>query len=139
MKSMIFVSGNTIASVTQTIIQHDTITKNGVKYVYPEYRDSILNKWEDFKISANKESFHLQYKVFNEFEIKQSWQRNGFFKHKTPIAEVTNLNPHTQTIEYKTFTLAESKGNRLRDFLFGIMASTIAIQGANLTMKILNK
>lgn len=131
------VTGDKISSATQTIIQHDTVLKNGVNYVYPEYRDTIKNKWEDFKISANKDSFHLQYKVFNEFEIKQSWQRNGIFKAKTPIAEITNLNPHTETLAYETFTLSENKGNRVRDFLFGVLASAIVMEGINLSMRIL--
>lgn len=129
------VTGNTIASATETITIHDTvIQKDGSKLIYPEYLDSIKNKWEDFKLSANKDSFHLDYKVLNEFDLKQTWQRNGLFKHKTAIAEITNLNPHTQTLEYKTFTLSENKGNRFRDFLFGALASFLVIEGANFTM-----
>lgn len=124
------VTHNNLYSATQGIIQHDTVIgKDGIKNIYPEYRDTIKNKWEDFKISANKDSFHIQYKVFNEFEIKQTWKRNGLFRHKTAIAEITNLNPHTETKDLKSFTVAENKGNRLRDFLFGVLASAILIEG----------
>jgi len=112
------ITGNTIYSAT-TVIQRDTILKDGVSYLYPEYRDTISNKWENFIMAANKDSFKLQYKLFNEFELKQSWKKNGIFKRRTPIAEITNLNPNTETKEFKTFTIKENKGNRLRDGIIG--------------------
>lgn len=128
------VTGNAIYTTT-TVIERDTIVKDGIQFLYPEYRDTIKNKWEDFKISANKDSFQLQYKVFNEYELKQSWKRNGLFKRKTPEVSILNLNPHTETKDLKSFTVKEDKGNRLRDFLFGILASAITIEGLRIITK----
>lgn len=127
-------TGNTIVSTT-TIIQRDTVYKEGIAYLYPEYRDTIANKWEHFIMAANKDSFQLQYKVFNEFEIKQHWQKNGFLARKTPIAEIINLNPHTETQVYKTFTLQEDKGNRFRDWIIGIAVGAIATETLHLLKK----
>lgn len=127
-------TGNTVVS-TPTIIQRDTVYKEGIAYLYPEYRDTISNKWEYFIMAANKDSFRLTYKVFNEFELKQQWQKNGLLARKTPVAEITNLNPHTETQVYKTFTLQEDKGNRFRDFVIGIATGAIATEIVHLLKK----
>lgn len=123
-------TGNVISSGTDQVIIHDTIKgADGISYVYPEYRDTTLNKWEDIKITANKDSVHIDYKVFNEFNIVQSWERPSFLKRKTPIANITNLNPHTETKEFKTFTLQENNGNRLRDGLIGVAVGAFVVTG----------
>ncbi len=121
-------TGNDISFKEQTVITHDTVTKDGIKYIYPEYRDSISNQWERFKISANKDSIHIDYKVFNEFYLKQEWKRNGLFKRKTPQVSILNLNPHTETLVYKTFTVEENKSNRLRDAVTGFAVGFIAAE-----------
>lgn len=122
-------TGNTITSSTGSVISRDTLWKDSIAYVFPEYRDTINNKWEHFIIAANKDSFHLDYKVFNEFNIVQSWQRPGFLKRKIPIATVTNLNPHTETQEFKSFNLKENKGNRIRDGAIGMAVGALLVTG----------
>lgn len=122
-------TGNNISSAINEVIDHDTVYKDNIAYVYPEYRDTILNKWENFVMKANKDSFNLKYKVFNEFNLVQSWKRPKPFKRRIPEATVTNLNPHTETVEMAAFTLKEDKGNRIRDVIIGAAASA-AIIGA---------
>lgn len=123
-------TGNVISSATDTIIMRDTVKgPDGISYVYPEYRDTTLNKWESIIILANKDSVHIDYKVFNEFNIVQSWERPSFLKRKIPTAKITNLNPHTETKEFKTFTLQENKGNRLRDGLIGVAVGALVVTG----------
>ncbi len=122
------VTGNSVSLATQTVIMHDTIFKDGIKYLYPEYQDSISNRWEKFKIRASKDSIHLDYKVFNEFDLKQEWKNNGLFKRKTPEVTILNLNPHTETLELKTFTVKEDKTNRLRDMLIGAAMAVITVE-----------
>ncbi|MGQ0829879.1 MAG: hypothetical protein ACT4ON_15950 [Bacteroidota bacterium] len=125
------VTDNNITSVTGTIVARDTIKKDSLIYIYPEYSTNYSNRYERFNAKANKDSFNIQYKVFNEFELVQKWKRNGIFKRKTPIAEITNLNPHTETLEYKTFTIQENKSNRLRDVLMSVAVSAIVTQAFN--------
>lgn len=123
-------TGNIISSGTDTIIMRDTIKgPDGITYVYPEYRDTIKSQWEDIKIKSNKDSTSIDYKVFNEFNIVQSWERPSLLKRKIPIANITNLNPHTETKEFKTFTLQENKGNRLRDGLIGVAVGALVVTG----------
>jgi hypothetical protein len=125
------VTGNTFSSPTGTITSADTVKKDSLVYVYPEYTTDYTNRWERFKIKANKDSFDIQYKVFNEFDLMQTWKRNGIFKRKTCIAEITNLNPHTETLQYKTFTVQENKSNRLRDGLIGVAVGVLTVEAFN--------
>lgn len=133
------VTDNRFVASTQTIISGDTVTIDSITYVYPEYKTNYTNKWERFNIKANKDSFAIDYKVFNEFNLKQKWKSNGLFKRKTPEVSILNLNPNTETNELKTFTVKEDKSNRLRDFLLGVLASAIIIEATNFTVNILNK
>ncbi|MDO9186928.1 MAG: hypothetical protein Q7W13_13020 [Bacteroidia bacterium] len=126
------VTGNTFVSTTQTIVLADTVKIDSILVIYPEYKTKYENKWERFSITANKDSFAVDYKVFNEFNIVQEWKRNGIFKRKTPEVSILSLNPHTETKELKTFTVKENKSNRLRDFLLGVLASAIVTTGINL-------
>jgi hypothetical protein len=133
------VTDNSFVASTQTILSGDTVIIDSITYVYPEYKTNYTNKWERFNIKANKDSFAIDYKVFNEFNLKQEWKPNGLFKRKTPEVSILNLNPNTETNELKTFTVKEDKSNRLRDFLLGVLTSAIVIQGANFTVNIINK
>ena len=128
------ITNNSVTGVTTVtpVTAHDTIVKNGIKYIYPEYRDTITNKWEYLIMAANKDSFRLQYKVFNEFELVQDWKRNGLFKRKTATATVLNLNPHTETKEFQTFTVKEDKENRLRDMLIGAAVGALTIESVRI-------
>ena len=122
-------TGNVISSATDDVIGRDTIWKDKVAYIYPEYRDTIMNKWERFILSATKDSFRLNYKVINEFNIIQSWQRPGFLKRKVPTASVVNLNPHTETVQFQSFNLKEDKGNRIRDGAIGVAIGALVVTG----------
>lgn len=122
-------TGNSIASTTDTVISRDTIWKDNIAYVYPEYRDTIKSKWEFITIAANKDTTKFDYKVFNEFHLEQSWTRPGFMKRKIPMAAVINMNPHTVTTELQSFTLSENKGNRIRDALIGFGVGALVTTG----------
>lgn len=110
----------------------DTVKEDSLIYVYPRYHTYYSNKWERFNITAMRDSFKVDYKVFNDFELSQEWKRNGLFKRRTLIASIKNLNPNTETLEYKTFTVSENGRNRLRDFVTGALIGTALNQGARL-------
>jgi len=126
------VTANHVDMKEQSVSMKDTVKKGGIIYVYPEYKDTINDRWQNIKIRANKDSLHFDYKVFNEFDIKQEWKRNGLFKRKTAEVSILNLNPHTETLVYKTFTVQENKSNRLRDMLIGAAISLIAVEAISI-------
>lgn len=119
----------TAATIT---LSGDTVIKDSLIYVYPSYSSAYSNQWERFKLSASRDTFHVDYKVFNDFEIKQEWKRNGIFKRRTLEASIKNLNPHTETIQFKTYSLSENRNNRFRDFLVGVAVGSALTQGAQL-------
>jgi hypothetical protein len=127
-------TGNKFAAATEKIlyVKGDTVVtrRDSIIYknVYPEYPADYSNKWEKFHILAGKDSIHVEYKVFNEFDIKQEWQKPGLFSRKIPVATITNLNPHTETLDMRTFTLQENKGNRIRDVGMGAAGGALLIE-----------
>ena len=133
------VTEHSFVTPTQIILSGDTVKIDSITYVYPEYKTNYSNKWERFDVKANKDSFAINYKVFNEFDLVQAWKKNGLFKRKTPEVSILNLNPHTETKDLKSFTVTENKGNRLRDFLFGVLASMIAIEAGSITLRVIGK
>ncbi len=116
------VSTGSFSGAEQNIGHDTTFVDGNKKYIYPTYSDTVSDKWGRFKMSASKDSFYLEYKIYNQFELTQQWNYNGLFKRKVAEATITNLNPNTETIEYKTFTVKENKSNRVRDVLIGTAA-----------------
>ena len=100
---------NNGTSVTTLTGSSDTIRKDSLIYIYPEYSTSFNDKWREVKILAGKDSIQWDVINYNEFQIVQRYERNGLFKPKTGIIEVTNLNPYTKTTELKTFTVKPPK------------------------------
>lgn len=122
-------SNTTSGTITSgTIITHkDTVKINGkdsLIYIYPQYtlkRDS--GKWEDIFATANKDSFVVKYKVFNEFHITQDYEKQKvegkWFKQDVPIIKVINLNPKTETRELKSFIGKPAKKKQGNAFIAG--------------------
>lgn len=125
---------NNFTSASQ-IISGDTVVKDSLIYVYPRYHTDTTTRWTKYSITATRDSFHIAFTAFNEYQIKQEWKRNGFLKRKTMQASVINLNPNTSTLQFQTFTIAENKSNRMRDFLFGALAGSIVTQAAIIKFK----
>ena len=120
-------TGNTVNSGT-TVTGYDTITKNDTVYLYPSYKTQFKNKWEDFDITATLDSFNIKYKVFNEFDYVVRYNRKKWYQSRVPEITVTNLNPHTQTIELKNFTVKPPKNQKILVFLGGcVVGSASAI------------
>jgi len=117
------VSGSTVVSI------HDTVYNNGTAYVFPTYKYSFKDKWQVISTIANKDSTHVAYKVYNEFELTQKWERSKWYKRKQPVASILNLNPHTETKEMKTFTVKEDNGSRWRDAITGALIGSLLVEG----------
>lgn len=117
-------SGTSFTTVTENI---DTIRKDSLIYLYPEYKTDFSDKWRKVNILANKDSVHWSVIDYNEFSIVQKNKRNGLFKASTAVVEVTNLNPYTTTAELRTFNIEQAPHKRGRFFLFGNITGAAAV------------
>jgi len=123
------VTGNTFTSGTN-IQKYDTIRgKNDTLTLRPTYVTNYFNKWERFKIIASPDSFHVDYKVFNEYDYQVRYNKKKWYKSRVPEIIVTNINPHTETLELKTYTVTPPKHQKKIVFLGGLI-SGIAISMA---------
>lgn len=91
------------AGTTHTTVSNSTIvTRHDTVFVYPTYSTTWAERWSNGSITANKDSVHRDVRMINEYDIKQSYQRNGdglssYFRQRVPVVQVTNLNPFTTT------------------------------------------
>lgn len=129
-------TGNTVNSGS-TITKYDTVIENDTVFVFPTYSTNWKNQWEDFLITASKDSFHLEYKVFNRFEYSVRNNREKWYKARVPEVTATNINPHTQTVELKNFTVKAPKGQKILVFLGGCIVGTAATIATGYTVKTL--
>lgn len=90
-----------------TISHRDTIyVENGIE-IYPTYWTMFTDEWQDFNITANQDTFDIDYKVFNRYDITQAYEKRkrGLFQRKVPMITVHNLNPHTFTESLRSFAI----------------------------------
>lgn len=112
---------------TKTIlVPGDTVIKDSITYIYPQYTANWDEKWSKGRIIANKDSVYRDFTTFNDFELKQEWKKQKvdgkWFKKKMLVSEIKNLNPNTQTVNLKTFSKESPKQNKLLTFGLGAMA-----------------
>lgn len=119
-------TGNSVSLRTDTLVFTDTVIYNDTVFLFPEYYSAFSNKWERFNIKASKDTITLDYTVFNEFSIEQTYKRDGWFKPKYPVVIVNNNNPNTTTTSLKSFNVKPKKANRLVWFVVGGVAGIIA-------------
>lgn len=95
---------------------------------FPIYSTTYSNKWENVAVVANKDSIQVKYKVFNDFSIVQKFEKRGKwpFRKDIPIIDVTNNNPHTETISLRSFAVEPPKPQRGRWFVIGAAAGLTA-------------
>ena len=99
-------------SKTETSSKADTIVKEDTVFVYAEYKTSVANEWEEYTISANKDSISLQHTTFNKFSIEQKYVNDGFLKPKAIDFKITNYNPNTITVDARSYLLHPKKEGR---------------------------
>ena len=97
------------SGTTATEIIHDTVRIGGKEYVYPVYKSSWDEEWSKGSIVASKDSIKRDIFVRNEFEITQGWKKEKWYKKKTPVVNIKNLNPNTETEELRSFVVEQDK------------------------------
>lgn len=75
--------------------------------LYPEYTDTLKDKWSNITITANKDTTMAIYNFNNELEFTQQYQKQGKwpFRKEVPIVMVKNLNPHTTTTGISSYAV----------------------------------
>ena len=121
------VTSNTTIASADTVVIHDTITGDSIIQLYPEYTTQFENRWEKFDIKANKDTFNIDYTVFNEFNIEYEWRRPKAFARKEAFLTITNKNPKTATIDQKAFVVKPKPANKAVYFVAGAL-SIVAVQ-----------
>jgi hypothetical protein len=96
-------SGSTTVEtgVSDTTWLHDTVFVQR----YPIYRFEQQDAWAKFSVRAGKDSTRIDYSISNAYTFTLT--RSGTWLRRSTRAQVTNLNPHTQTTELVAFTVKE--------------------------------
>lgn len=125
-------STSSSSSTATNVISKDTVRKDSLVYIYPEYKlkssDTIKNKWEELYVRATRDSIYTYFKVFNEFDITQRYEKKvkgKLFKQSIPMIDVVNKNPKTETRELKSFAVEPPKKKRGFAFMGGIIVGII--------------
>lgn len=116
-------------SSATTATGRDTIRKDSLIYIYPQYTSKWNEKWSKGRIIANKDSVYRDFTTFNDFELSQEWEKQKvagkWFKQNILVSKVTNKNPNTETVNLKTFSKEEPKQHRLLTFAIVSIAGSV--------------
>lgn len=102
------VSVGTVTGTTQSEAgQSDTVQLRDtvVIYRYPIYRFEHVDAWARLSVRAGRDSTQVDYSITNAYTF--TLNRAGSWFRPSTRAEVTNLNPHTQTKELVAFTVRQ--------------------------------
>lgn len=96
----VFNSNTNIKSNTKnTITSKDTIIKDSLIYIYPEYRSLVsMGKWVNGTAVSNKDGTVLDLQIRNEFNVVIKK------KDKKSVVEVTSMNPYSTLESVRSFT-----------------------------------
>lgn len=81
---------------------------------YPIYQRSINKKWYAGTITMGWDTLDLSLKVKNDYDITIGDEKVSLFKRKT-YANITNLNPDTETKVIKVYDKVEKKNHTVRN------------------------
>lgn len=117
-------TSNNVSGIT-TVYSRDTIRKDSVIYVFPEYTFARKNQWENIQVKANRDSTSLNYKVFNDFEITQSIKKKGLFKDAVTEITILNKNPYTETLALRSYSIKNQSNKKLYLIIGALVGGTI--------------
>jgi hypothetical protein len=91
-------------SLTNLISSVDSFLINGQKVYYPTYTKSFADtgKWYSGDVTLGKKIFKLDLALTNKYDVVIGTEPDGWFKRKG-FAEITNLNPYSQTKTMKAY------------------------------------
>lgn len=81
--------------------------------IYPIYQREINKKWYNGSLVMGLDTTALNLKIRNEYEVTIGSEKISMFK-KQEYANVTNLNPDTETKTMKVYQKTETKDNTVK-------------------------
>lgn len=116
-------------TASQVGLNSDTVRIDSFIYVYPEYKTSFSDKWEQYEIRAGKDSIHHSHVMYNYFTVEQKYVKQGLFKPNLIQLQITNSNPNTTTVDAQSFLIKPKKENKLfwhsLTFLAGFIGASV--------------
>jgi hypothetical protein len=115
-----------------TSIPKDTMKRDNITYIYPEYSDTIRKPWGLLlmvKMSQHKLDYNIE--MLNRMTIVTRYQRKHFLAVKEPVIDITTNNPNTGVEELKSYRPTPPKrytgwklaGATVLGAIFGIWAT----------------
>lgn len=100
-------------SIRNLIIGYSTIPETpGVKY--PIYNRPITKEWYNGSITMGIDTLSLNLKIKNSYEVTIGDEKMSIFK-RSLFANITNLNPDTETKVMKVYQKEPVKDHRIRN------------------------
>jgi Na+-translocating ferredoxin:NAD+ oxidoreductase RnfG subunit len=99
-------------SITNLIIGHSA-HKDSTGAYYPVYYQKLNRQWYSGSITMGYDTLDLQLKIRNEYNVTIGDQKVSLFKKKY-YANITNLNPDTETTVMKVYQKQEVKTGILK-------------------------
>ena len=102
------ITGSTAISNTgtTTVTPKDTVRVDSLVYIYPEYTDSLVNAWVEYKMKMNKDSSKLDIHFVNKYSAII-----GYDKRK-PFVDVINYSPYSKVEKLRTYQVRQPPPKR---------------------------
>lgn len=101
-------------SIHNLIIGYSEI--EGDSIIYPIYNKTFDTGWEKGKVTLGINTFTLDQTIRNDYDITIGTEKINWFKSKN-YAEITNLNPNTETTTMRVYQKETVKNNTFRNIL----------------------
>lgn len=122
LNTAIIISNETIVhlqdSIRNLIIGWTSNPDTSNHYLYPTYKRAFNSTWQDGIIVMGLDTLDLQLKIRNEYNVTIGEEKVSLFKKKL-YANVTNLNPSTQTKVMKVYQEKEVKTKIFKPLTIG--------------------
>lgn len=96
----------TLITKSDTVYISTGVDSNSFVYIYPEYSDSLVNKWITYHSKMNRFKSVFDLKINNDFSVIV-----GSYKNK-PFADLITENPYSSTKSFRTYQVSMPKVKR---------------------------
>lgn len=92
-----------------TIIHTDTVSQNGVQYLFPTYSTSWSRKFSIGHITASKDSIDWDIEPIVPLTIEHTFKRDKWYDPKYPIVQVKSENPNVNITGLRSYTVPKQR------------------------------
>lgn len=94
-----------------SVISKDTVRKDSLIYLYPEYYHNYSDRWINYTVIQNKDTSRLELEILDDFEITNKLVRKSIFHPYSMRLEWKNNNPHSQILDMRQYSKDEKLPN----------------------------